>query len=152
MDRGHPEGELNYRCCLRLLGRWDLLRRSPPPTCTPPSDDCLAVLFLDCLKDSEAEYHESVVDDGHPESESNYRHCLRLPRNCLGSFVYSSDFLTISVTHRTHPVSRVFRVRKSNWLESRGLLSSSSSTGLQSQSVPTRAHMLGFKGSESLTS
>jgi hypothetical protein len=77
-DQGHPEGELNYHRCLRLLGRWDLLDRSSPPTCSPPSDDCLAGLFLDCLKDLEAEHRESTTDDSHPGGKSNYRRCLRL--------------------------------------------------------------------------
>jgi hypothetical protein len=35
-------------------------------------------LFLDCLKEPEAEDCESAADDGHPEGESNYRRCLHL--------------------------------------------------------------------------
>jgi hypothetical protein len=69
---------VNFRRCLRLLGRWDLLDRFSPPTCSPPSDDCLAGLFIDCLNSTEAEHCESAIDDGHPEGKSNYRHCLRL--------------------------------------------------------------------------
>jgi TPR repeat protein len=66
-DCGLAEGELIYRRCLRLLGRWDFLDRSPPPTCNPPSDDGLAELFVDCLNNPEATYCESAVNDGHPE-------------------------------------------------------------------------------------
>jgi hypothetical protein len=73
-----PEGELNYGRCLRLLGRWDLLDRSSLPTCNPPSDNCLAGLFFNCLKSPEAEYRECAVDHGHPKGELNSRRCLRL--------------------------------------------------------------------------
>jgi TPR repeat protein len=53
-DCGHPECGLNYRRCLRLLGRWD------PPDCSsqvsvrPPSNDRLAGLFVECLKEPQA--------------------------------------------------------------------------------------------------
>jgi TPR repeat protein len=53
-DHGHSEGGLNYRHCLRLLGRWD------PPDCfsqvsvRPPSKDCLAKLLVNCLKEPKA--------------------------------------------------------------------------------------------------
>jgi serine/threonine protein kinase len=35
-------------------------------------------LFLDCLKESEAEYRECAIDKKQPENESNYRHCIGL--------------------------------------------------------------------------
>jgi hypothetical protein len=69
---------MNYRRCLRLFGRWDLLDQSSPPTCNRPSDDGRAELFVDCLNNPEAKHRQSAVDDDHPEGESNYRRCLRL--------------------------------------------------------------------------
>jgi TPR repeat protein len=53
-DRGHPEGRLNYCHCLRLLGRWNPPDRSSQVTVQPPSNDFLAGLFFDCLKEPEA--------------------------------------------------------------------------------------------------
>jgi TPR repeat protein len=53
-DRGHPKGCLNYRRCLYLRGRWNPPSRSSQVSVCPPSNDRLAGLFIDCVKESEA--------------------------------------------------------------------------------------------------
>jgi hypothetical protein len=52
--RGHPEGGLNYRRCPRLLGRWNPPDRSSQVSAYPPSNNRLAALFIDCLKEPKA--------------------------------------------------------------------------------------------------
>jgi TPR repeat protein len=49
-DRGHPEDQLNYRHCLRLLGRWEVLDRSSEDSAHPPSHDDLAAFSLTVSK------------------------------------------------------------------------------------------------------
>jgi TPR repeat protein len=50
----HPEADLNYRRCLRLLGRWEVPNRSSDVSANPLSNHQLASLFIDCLKEPEA--------------------------------------------------------------------------------------------------
>jgi TPR repeat protein len=53
-NRGHPEADLNYRRCLRFLGQWKAPDRSSDVSANPPSNQQLASLFIDCLKEPEA--------------------------------------------------------------------------------------------------
>jgi TPR repeat protein len=48
-EHGHPEGALNYGCCLRLLGRWKVPDRSSDFCANPPSGDSFAHDFIACL-------------------------------------------------------------------------------------------------------
>jgi TPR repeat protein/serine/threonine protein kinase len=51
-DHGHSEASLNYGRCLRLLGCWELSEQSSEIRASPPSDDRLTKLFIDCLNDA----------------------------------------------------------------------------------------------------
>jgi TPR repeat protein len=51
-DCGHLDGELNYRRCLRILGRWEVPDRSSRIADHRSADDRLAQLFINCADDS----------------------------------------------------------------------------------------------------